>query len=79
MSEHGGHSRSEEGSGKQSRLLDHETLIHDVRNGLSAILMQAQLLSHYAETPAADVDAIKRSVSAIEQSVRAIVIVLDNS
>ncbi|MDP3941212.1 MAG: hypothetical protein Q8Q49_02780 [bacterium] len=57
---------------------EYRKLIHDLRNGLSPILMQAQLLSQYVETPGIEVSTIKKSADAIEQSVRAMTILLDN-
>lgn len=59
-------------------LFEYRKLIHDLRNGLSPILMQAQLLSRYAETPGAEVAAIKKSADAIEQGVKAMDLLLDN-
>ena len=54
-------------------------LIHDLRNGLSPILMQAQLLSQYAENPSEDAEAIKKAAEAIERSVKAMALLLDNN
>ena len=59
-------------------LFEHRKLIHDLRNGLSPILMQAQLLLQYAETPSTEAGAIKKLAEAIEQSVKAMAILLDN-
>lgn len=52
-------------------------LIHDLRNGLSPILMQAQLMAHYANNPVTEEDAIKELAVAIEQSVKAMAQMLE--
>lgn len=55
---------------------DDTKLIHDLRNCLSPILMQAQLLSHYAETAGSETEAIRKSVEVIERSVKDMVSLL---
>jgi len=59
-------------------LIGHRQLIHDLRNALSPILMQAQLLSQYAETPGTEADAIKKSADALEKNVKAMVTLLND-
>ena len=61
-----------------SEQIEYRKLIHDLRNGLSQILMQAQLMSRYAETPGTEIAAIKKLADAIEQNVKAMALLLDN-
>lgn len=60
-------------------IFEYRKLIHDLRNGLSPILMQAQLLSQYAESPSPEGAAIKKSANAIERSVRTMEQLLDDT
>lgn len=70
--------RKKELDGDFVPLLEHKKMIHDVRNGLSAILMQAQLLSLYTENGEPATKTIKTSAKAIEQSVKEIVMLFDD-
>ena len=60
------------------QLLNHRKLIHDLRNGLSPILMQAQLLLIHTERKDLESGAIRESARAIERSVHEIINLLDN-
>ncbi len=59
--------------------LEYRKLIHDLRNGLSSILMQAQLLLQYTETPGTGSAAIKKSAGAIAKSVKAMASLLEHT
>ena len=59
-------------------LFEYRKLIHDLRNSLSPILMQAQLLSQHAENAGSEAAAIKKSADAIERSVKEMANLLDN-
>ena len=61
------------------KTFEYRKLIHDLRNGLSPILMQAQLLSQYAEHAGSETEAIKKSAEAIERSVKEMVKLLDTT
>lgn len=79
MSEQINNTKTEEEHVDFVRLFEYRKLIHDLRNGLSPILMQAQLLlAQYAETPGEDAEMIKKSAEAIERSVKEMVKLLDN-
>ncbi len=58
-------------------LFEHEKLIHDLRNCLSPILMQAQILSLHAATSGTEREAIKKSANVIERKVQEMVKLLD--
>jgi signal transduction histidine kinase len=62
--------------GAQEEHADVVELIHDLRNKLAPILMQAQLLSQYAERAGSHAEAIKKSAAAIERSVKEIEVLL---
>ena len=59
-------------------MVEHRKLIHDLRNCLSPMLMQAQLLSQHAENADSEAVAIKKSAEAIERSVKEMVKLLEN-
>lgn len=60
------------------RIAAYHKLIHDLRSGLSPILMQAQLLLHYAQTPTVDAETVKKSAGAIEQSAKEMAVLLED-
>ena len=59
-------------------LFEYKKLIHDLRNSLSPILMQAQLLSQHAENAGSEGEAIKNCAEAIERSVKTMAKLLDS-
>lgn len=59
--------------------LEYRKLIHDLRNSLASILMQAQMLSHLAKIAKTDVVAIKKVAGSIEKNVKSMAHLLETA
>lgn len=77
MSEHTPHQRIHYELGDSEE--DQIKLFHDLRNLISPILIQSQLLMRYAETPESKSLEIKKSADAIDYCVRKIVKLLEQN